>query len=497
MLIDLNAVCSKASRYSAFGLTVCFAVLTCAGPLRAQQSLIGTTEENSRPAIKLIRYEEDWSAECNPKMRTDYLDRLKCIPLSSASEQRYLSLGGEFRGVFERIQNDNWSDKPYATNAFGLERFQFHADFHFNPHARIFLQLESGQEQGRLGGPRPIDQKNLDFLNAFLELGSSPSSHQTRVRIGRQELQFGSGRLVAVREGPNVRQSFYGGRVTQQAGKWTFDGFAARPARDDPGFFDNVPLQTTSFWGAFAERKPAGDPARSLDVYYFGLDKKTSTFNQGSAREQRQTVGVRLANGTPRASDTRAMIPHYDVEAVYQFGSFGTAPIEAWTVGSEFGTTLGRVTGRPRVGLRADAASGDKDPSKPTLQTFNPLFPIGNYFGVLADTGPGPVNFYDLHPNVHENLSHGLALSADWVIWWRQSLKDGVYNVPGSLLVPYVPGNGERFVGHRPGLEVRWQRDAHFYVQADYGVFFAGPFLRKSGRPHNLNYTSFWTGFKF
>ena len=485
-------------RHAAFVLTVCLCSLYVVHSLGAQQSLLDSPEptSGSRPAIRLIRYEEDWSAECNATLRTEFLDRIKCIPLSHATEH-YLSFGGEFRGVFERVQNDNWSEAPYATNSFGLERYQLHADLHFNSHARLFLQLESGQEQGRLGGPRPIDQKNLDFLNAFLEVGTSPSSRQTEVRVGRQEFQFGSGRLLAVREGPNVRQSFYGARITQQLDAWTIDGFVARPAKDNPGFFDNVPLQTTSFWGVFAERKLKGNPTRAFDLYYFGLDKKTGTYNQGSAREQRQTVGVRLANSAPTPRDERRMIPHYDVEAVYQFGSFGSAPIEAWTVGSEFGTTLGRVSGRPRIGLRADAASGDKDPAKPGLQTFNPLFPIGNYFGVLADTGPGPVNFYDLHPNIHEGLAHGFTLSADWVIWWRQSLKDGVYNVPGALLVPTAAGNTARFVGHRPGIEVRWQRDAHFYMQADYGVFFSGPFLRDSGRPHNLNYTSFWTGFKF
>ena len=360
--------CTTASGAVPFVAWLCLLCGTCSS--EAQQSLIDPAEgiALSRPAIKLIRYEENWSVECKPKLRTEYLDRIKCIPYSSASENRYLSLGGEFRGVFERIQNDDWVDQPYATNSFGLERFQFHADFHFSPHARLFLQLEDGQERGRLGGPRPIDKKDLDFLNAFLELGTSPSSHQTRVRVGKQELQFGSGRLVAVREGPNVRQSFYAARVTQEAGAWTLDAFAARPAADNKGFFDNVPVQTTSFWGVFAERTIHANPARTFDLYYFGLDRKDATFNEGSAREQRQTVGIRIANTAPLPADSRTMIPHYDVEAIYQFGSFGSSQIDAWTVASEFGTTLGKVAGRPRIGIRKDAASGDKDPANQTYK---------------------------------------------------------------------------------------------------------------------------------
>jgi uncharacterized protein with WD repeat len=138
--------------------------------------------------------------------------------------------------------------------------------------------------------------------------------------------------------------------------------------------------------------------------------------------------------------------------------------------------TLPRLPARPRVGLRADVASGDHDPNNDNLRTFNPLFPIGNYFGVLSDTGPGAVNFYDLHPNVHTYFPHNVSVDTDWVIWWRQSLNDGIYNVPGNVLVPSSSSQA-RFAGHRPGIEVRWQRNSHFYIPEDYGVFFSGSFL--------------------
>ena len=245
-------------------------------PALAQQSLVPPSEAAApkRPPIRLIRYEEDWSSLCNSKARSDFLDPLKCMSLRTLGESSYVTLGGEFRGVYEDVLDDNWSKTPYPTNSFWLERFQLHADVHFNPHVRLFLQLDSGQEQGRPGGPRPIDKKNLDFLNAFLELNSGKNPRtSTDFRIGRQELQFGSGRLVAVREGPNVRQGFYAARITQQLNRWTLDAFAARPAKDNPGFFDNVPLQTTSFWGIYSERALGGDPARVADFYYFEIGR--------------------------------------------------------------------------------------------------------------------------------------------------------------------------------------------------------------------------------
>jgi len=466
--------------------------LTQFGAATAQAPPTSAESVAPRPQINILRYQEDWSALRDPRLRTDSLDPIKYIPFHSG----YASIGGEFRGVYERIQNNNWSSTPYATNYFGLERYQVHADIHLNTHLRFFLQLESGQEQGELGGPRPIDKKDLDFLNAFVDvyLGSKP--RQTTLRVGRQELNFGSGRLVAVREGPNVRQGFYGIRVDQRIGQWTLNALAVRPAADEPGFFDNVPLHTTSFCGLFAEQLTSGKSPHALDLYYFGLARKNATFNQGTAKEQRETIGSRIASTAPRPDDPRALIPHYDLEAIYQFGAFGQGSIRAWSLSTEAGYQLPHVVGKPRIGFRADVSSGDKDPKSSDLQTFNPLFPIGNYFGVLADTGPGPVNFRDLHPEIKTSFPHGISVGVDWVIWWRQSLQDGVYSVPGNLLVPAGQSNS-RFVGNRPGIEARWQRDSHFYVQADYGVFYAGAFLRESGRSHNLNYTSFWTGYNF
>ena len=44
-----------------------------------------------------------------------------------------------------------------------------HTDWHLGPHFRAFVQLKSGLESSRTGGPRPIDEKKLDFEDAFFE----------------------------------------------------------------------------------------------------------------------------------------------------------------------------------------------------------------------------------------------------------------------------------------------------------------------------------------
>ena len=139
-----------------------------------------------------------------------------------------------------------------------------------------------------------------------------------------------------------------------------------------------------------------------------------------------------------------------------------------------------------RFSVKADISSGDH-PKSNTMGTFNALLPKGNDFGVLATTGPGPINFIDVHPKVEGAFPHNVTASFDWIVQWRKGLDDGVYAVPGFLIRP-ADGSRARFVGHRPGAEVRWQVNPHLYFQGDYGIFYAGRLLKETQPGRNLNY---------
>ena len=434
----------------------------------------------------LLRENEDWSFLKDPAARQDFWDRIKYIPLSANGW--YLTIGGEIREALEQVGNDNWGKQPYM-NTFFLERYMLHTDWRLGRHFRVFVQLKSGLESYRQGGPRPIDEKKLDLEAAYLEVGNSDKKNWIVLRVGRQELNYGSGRLVSIREGPNVRQSFDGFKIRSKAGPWNVDAFAVRPDLDEIGFFNNTPDHRTGFWGAYATR-----PWRagvSFDAYYLGEDRKDAAYQRGTAAELRHSVGARLW----RPVATREPGWDFDDEGVWQFGTFGSDEIRAWTVASDTGYSLPNLPLKPRFSMKADVSSGD-DPRSQTLGTFYPVFPIGNYFGVLADTGPGPVNFIDVHPRVQFQLPRGISLSADLVVQWRENLNDGVYAVPGFLLVA-AGDSRARFVGYRPGVEARWQIDRHAYLQADYGIFYAGQFLKEASPGRNINYMEFWAGYKF
>jgi hypothetical protein len=258
---------------------------------------------------------------------------------------------------------------------------------------------------------------------------------------------------------------------------------------DNFGFFDDYPNHQVGFWGVYGWRPLFRGV--SVDAYYLGLNRAQATYERGTAPEQRHSLGARFF----RPIAEREPSWDFDYEGVWQFGSFGSAGLQAWTIASDTGYTIPTWRLKPRFSLKADISSGD-NPRSNTLGTFYPLFPIGNYFGVIADTGPGPLNFRDLHPRVLTEWGHGVTVSTDWIFYWRQSLNDGVYSVPGMLI--RASGNSNaRFVGHRPGVEMRWQATRHLWFQADYGIFFAGQFLKQTEPGRNLNYWALWSGYKF
>jgi Alginate export len=460
------------------------------------QSVSSVAQDAPDRSIKLLREDEDWSFLADPARRQDVWDPVKYIRLREGHDDWFMTISGEAREMWEQIGNDNWGQgsPPFTTpslfwNGYLDERYMLGFDIHYGKHIRTFVDLKSGLNSYRFGGPRPIDEKKLDFQAAFLQIGTSEGQRFINLRVGRQELEYGSGRLIDIREGPNVRLSFDGFMVKSKFDQWSIDGFAMRPDLDKPGFFDNAPNHQVGFWGVYVTRSL---PNRTtLELYYLGLDRKEATFQRGTAQEIRHSLGGRISR--PIATERPGW--DFDDEALWQFGTFGSDDIQAWTVATETGYRIPTIPLKPRFSVKADISSGDH-PNSNTLGTFNPLFPKGDYFGVLATTGPGPINFIDVHPHVETTLPHDVSVSFDWIVQWRESLDDGVYSVPG-FLIRAADGSRARFVGHRPGTQIRWQVNRHLWFQGDYGIFYAGRFLKETQPGRNLNYWALWAGYKF
>jgi len=444
-----------------------------------------TGSVSQSPPYRLNRADEDYRYLRDPANRTDFWDAVKYMPLSEAGSG-YLSFGGEARERYEYFSHPNWGAGPPGSG-YLLQRYFLHADLHMGEHARLFAQLQSSLENDRTGGPRPTDKDELDLHQAFLDLKSDFAGDTTFIlRSGRQELFYGSQRIISVREGPNVRQSFDGFRAILHAGEVQFDGFVTRPVNTKRNAFDDDTDNDRALWGTYAVLPFSFLPKSTIDLYYIGQFRRNARFEQGSARETRHSAGARLWRTEPPLD--------YNFEALYQWGSFGNGDIRAWTVASDTGYTVASLPLRPRFGLRADIASGDEDSASPDLQTFNPLFPKGAYFSEAGLIGPA--NFIDLDPSLDLQLAKRVTFIVDWDFFWRESTSDGLYN-NAVALVRSGTASDARFIGSMPQAQLLWDFNRHLTFVAIYGHFFAGRFLKESGPGKDVDYVTMWLTYKF
>ncbi len=439
----------------------------------------GPSTSRDAPPYRLLRADEDYRYLRDPTRRIDVLDRLKFIPLG---RRVALGLGGESRQRLEWFRANNWGDGPPRSLSW-LQRYMFHADLRL-PHARVFVQVKSGLEAGRPGGPRPVDRDDFDIHQAFadLELGR-PDRTEVVIRVGRQELAFGSGRLVSPREGPNVRRSFDGISLLVRARSVRAHLFVTRPVALVPGVLDDGWEPGQWFAGAHVTT-PSPHRGGAVDVYAFYLDRPAAALQRGEAHERRLSLGTRWS-GLAGPLD-------YNAEAIVQVGRFGERTLLAWTVASDTGVRL-PVPWRLRLGTRLDVASGDRGGARP-VGTFQALFPKGSYFG--EDALIGPANFFDVHPSLAIEPIERLSLAVDWVALWRQTLADGIYNVPGEPTVT-ADHNDARFIGHRAGVSLEVELTRHVGVVATYSRFFRGPFLVQAGKTRDVDFVATWMTLKF
>ena len=446
------------------------------------------------PPYTLLRWNEDYSYLKDPAKRSDRLDTLKYIPLGDDPDT-YLSVGGSARYRYEFFDNNNFGAGPQDDDGFHLTRLLAHADLHLGRNLRGFVQLKSAMEDGREGGPRPVDSDEFDVQQAFVDvkvpvpLGDDGATFT--LRGGRQDLLYGVHRLVGPLEWANTRRTFEGAKgMFAFSKKHNLDVFLVRPViveNEEP----NVGDRHTAFGGLYDTLSTTwfGEKANTkLEMYGFALlvNRPGGRAVQplGGPDEDRYTVGARVSS-TPKPFDL-------DVEAAYQFGKFGSGDISAWSFASEFGYTLGSAAPAPRLIVGFDLASGDRDPGDPDQQTFNQLFPTGHPFLGYVDV-LGRQNIVDLHGGAEVTLlkearhAKKVTLRAEHHLFWRQSDEDAVYNTAGGVARADL-GSDETYVGAETDLLLNWQVDRHWSAYAGYSHFFAGDFIQETGASDDIDF---------
>ncbi len=441
-----------------------------------------------RPAYQTLRFDEDWSFLRKTSLRSDFWDPIKFIPLNSDGSW-FLTLGGETRFRYEAFYNSNFGNDRLKFSGRLLQRHSALADLHAGTHLRFFGQLLSALDDGHGFAPRSTDIDRFDLHQSFMELRfrfASKSSYW--LRLGRQEIDIGSSRLIATKEPQNVRQRFDGVRfqLLTRNNTWTIGALAVKPVVAKIGVWDDWADHAVTFTGAYLIVPNHLIRDGKMSFYWAGYAKKLARYDQGTGKEYRNLLGTRYF-GLRKNID-------YNDEFILQLGTFGRGNIRAWTLATDNGYNWTKARLHPRFGVGFDVSSGDKDRNNPDLQTFNALFANNAYSDKVGLVGPA--NSINLNPSLKLFWGAKATLVTDWNFYWRQSLQDGIYLTSGTLLRT-ARNNDARFVASQPSVQLVYNFTRHLAQNIIYTHVFPGQFLRNTPPAKDLDYVTTYLTYKF
>jgi hypothetical protein len=413
-----------------------------------------------------LRYDEDYAYLAKDSSK-DWYREMKYAPVSKHGHS-FISVGGEVRFQYFYLKNEDWGDAPPDKDGYVLTRYLAHADLHAGKHFRLFTQLQSSLINGK-SNSSPVEQNELELHQAFFDINANVAGGKWMLRAGRQELSYGSQRLISVRELPNNRQSFDGIKSVWKKDLYQADFFYSHYVAAKKGIFNDGFNKNVQLWGAYFTRNKIPF-LQNIDLYYLGLRKKTATFDDGEGRELRHSVGSRVWNNKQNWQ--------YDLEGVYQWGSLDANTISAWTASANVSYTFSSSHWQPLVGVKTELISGDKNYQDGRLNTFNPLFPKGAYFGLAALIGPA--NLLDIHPYIELAVAKNLSWQSDYDVFWRESTQDGIYG-PNVQLIYSGKGTDAKHIGQQFGTALVYTPNMFLYFRGEFTWFNAGEYLKQAG----------------
>ena len=443
------------------------------------------SNEPKRPAYQIGsagRFNEDWSVLRGVDLDTtdDFWDRLKFIPLTS-DQNVWLTIGGQARERGEYFRQYLFGNsEPKQSDGYLLSRYRLSADLHLTRYFRMFAEGRSAFALDRdlAGGRTTSYVDEVDLMNGFADV-MIPLGQQASVTLrgGRQELIFGSQRLVGPGDFTQVPRAFEGGAAIGQIAGWTITPFWAQPVVVDKYRF-NQSTSDQELFGVFGTG-PLHVVAVNLDLYWLDANNKTVTFNGTVGREHRHTLGGRVW-GKIGATGL-----DFEVEGAAQFGTVGRGDVATSMFTTVLGYTLPVPRLSPRVYLEFDYASGDDRPGG-NVGTFNPLYPNGHsYLGYIDYIGRQNL----ISPNAGVSVSpiRDLTLSLQQYFFWRASDHDAIYNKSGGVLRP-ATGTTARYVGAETDVLATYNLTHHIQGYAGYSHFSTGEFIEKTGKDKDSDF---------
>lgn len=417
-------------------------------------------------------FDIDWRYLDNPdNTETDFWDVLKRRRFGP-NDCCLVTAGGEIRARYNHEENSRLRGKA---NTYDLFRLRLYADVFLTERLRVFAEFLSSNNPNSVLPPLPIDRDPADFLNLFVDVNPfEVADVPVWVRIGRQELLYGSQRLISPLDWADTRRTFQGIKAFWHTEKDDLDAFLVQPVIPNKDRFDSVD-NNILFAGLWYTHR--AKPGNFFDAYYLMADNTNNVFEGRGGARGGQTVHTFGSRYTGVQDGWL-----WDVEGMLQCGEHVNQGLfaKAFTVGG--GRHFADWWGTPTAWLYYDYASGTPEPGAGNLfQTFDQLYPFGHYYMGWIDL-VGRKNINDVNAEIT------LYPTKWWLVWlqchnfWLDSAKDALYSAGGVPLRQDKTGRAGNYVGTEFDLIQNFHLTKHSDILIAYGYMFAGGFIQNTAK---------------
>lgn len=415
-------------------------------------------------------FDADWRyVDAIPPEDRTLVESLKRMHLTDCL---LFSTGGEY---WNRYHNEHNSRLTEVDNTYDLNHVRVYGDAWYSDWLRVYGEYVWADSFGEELPPVPPDVDRGDILDLFVdvkltELGGKP----VYVRGGRQELIYGSQRLITPLPWANKRHTFQGVKVFRRGEQWDFDAFWTQYVPPNASQFDTVDSNQNlvGSWLTFRPKK-----GEAFDYYYLMYSNSNNAVQQGIVRQpfQVHTFGSRWSG------DQGGWL--WDFEGALQVGEQNNSTVFAGMGTAGMGRNWKDAWLTPTAWLYFDYASGDSNPNAGDVHTFNQIFPFGHYYLGWMDL-VGRQNIQDLNAHLYLYPVPWLTVWCQYHHFWLDQSRDALYNAGGVAYRRDPTGAAGSDVGDEIDLVLNFHLTRYADILVSYNKLYGGGFLQATSGPN-------------
>jgi hypothetical protein len=409
-------------------------------------------------------------------------DLLSGVPSDSLNRELpgWLRLSGEERVRVEGMTGIGY--KQGVDDFYLLNRLRLNLRMPVTSWFRAVFQAQDARVAGNNVRPAPTSQKDtMDLRIGYVEFGNNDEA-PFGLRVGRQSLKLGDGRLVWDPAWSNVGRAFDAALVTARIGFLRLDAFGGSVVRPKSEDFD-VHRNGDDLYGLYATAKPFG-PGQSLETYLIGRSSSGYASEKGVAGMLwSRTLGVRWAGKLRRGFDG-------ETEMAKQWGRQSSDKLGAWAghwrLRRAFAAPLS-----PSVFVEYNYASGDPSAGDGRRGAFDIIYPTAHDRYGLVDQFVWS-NLKHVRVNAEFRPHKLVTLGGAYHDFRLADPHDALYGASAKVIARDTKGRYGAHIGQEADIQANWRTSRVTQIGAGYGRIFPGEFLRRaiSGHAYNLFYLS-------